>query len=288
MGAPMATRLIDAGFRLAVHNRTRKKEIELARLGARRAATPGGVAKKARVIITMVGDTSDVEDVLFGTGGIERAAEPDTVIVDMSTIDPEATREFGTRFEKKKLHLVDAPVSGGTEGAAKGTLSIMAGGSETDVEIARVFLAPLGEVVHVGPLGSGQMAKAINQVIVGGTVLAVAEGIALGIKAGVDMEKVITAVRAGAAGSWTLDNRSERMLKGEFPLGFRIRLHKKDLDIVMKAAKRLGIDLPETKLVAELEKKLIGKGYGEEDVSALIRSVDPGFSASNSVDKVRP
>ena len=284
----MAARLTDAGFRVAVHNRTRKKEIELARLGARRAATPGGVAKGARVIITMVGDTGDVEEALFGTGGIERAAEPGTVIVDMSTIDPEATREMGARLEKKKLRLVDAPVSGGTEGAAKGKLSIMAGGSVADIEVARPFLVPLGEIVHVGPLGSGQMAKAINQVIVGGTVLAVAEGIALGMKAGIDMEKVITAVRAGAAGSWTLDNRSERMLKGEFPLGFRIRLHKKDLDIVMKAAKRLGIDLPETKLVAELEEKLIEAGHGEEDVSGLIRSVDPGFTESDAVDKVRP
>ena len=270
MGAPMAGRLTAAGFAVAVHNRTRDEEIPLEDAGAERADSPAQAADGASAVITIVGDTSDVESVLFGPDGVIEGAGPGTLVIDMSTIDPEATREFGGRLGEQGLRMVDAPVSGGTEGAINGTLSIMAGGSVADVEEARGFLSPLGTLTHIGPVGSGQMAKAINQVIVAGTFLSVAEGMALGARAGLDMDRVLQAVEAGAAGSWALQNRAPRMLAGEFPLGFKVRLHLKDLAIALKTASDLGIDLPATKLVAELEQWLVEKGYGDSDVSSLI------------------
>jgi 3-hydroxyisobutyrate dehydrogenase len=280
MGAPMAGRLVAAGFSVSAHNRTRDEEIPLERAGAERAASPSEAAGDAAAVITIVGDTQDVESVLFGADGVVDSATPGTLLIDMSTIDPEATREFGSRLERQALRMVDAPVSGGTEGAINGSLSIMAGGSVADVEEARNYLAPLGTVTHIGPIGSGQMAKAINQVIVAGTFLSVAEGMALGARAGLDMERVLQAVGAGAAGSWALQNRAPRMLAGEFPLGFKVRLHRKDLAIALKTAGDLGIDLPATRLVAKLEDQLVEDGHGDSDISALITGILGGSTAT--------
>jgi 3-hydroxyisobutyrate dehydrogenase len=281
MGAPMASRLAGAGFTVAVHNRTRDEEIPLERAGAERAASPSATARDASAVITIVGDTSDVEWVLFGSDGIAEGAAPETLIIDMSTIDPEAARGFGARLNERGIRMVDAPVSGGTEGAINGTLSIMAGGAGTDVEEARTYLAPLGTVIHIGPIGSGQMAKAINQVIVAGTFLSVAEGMALGVRAGLDMDRVLQAVGAGAAGSWALQNRAPRMLAGDFPLGFKVRLHLKDLAIALKTADEIGVDLPATRLVAELEEQLVENGYGDSDISAMISAIR-GFRKGGS------
>lgn len=274
MGAPMARNLLRAGHDLTVHNRTRAREEPLAGLGARRSATPAEAALGAGAVVVIVSDTPDVEAVLFAPGGVAEGAGPGTVVVDMSTIDPEATAGFAARLAEGGVGLVDAPVSGGSEGAEAGTLSIMVGGDEADVARVRPLLEALGTTItHAGPSGSGQMTKAINQVVVAGTYLAVAEGMALGMEAGLDMERVLAALGAGAARSWVLENRAHRMLAREFPLGFKVSLHRKDLAIALRAAGRVGLDLPGAGLVAEMEERLIAAGFGDEDVAAIVRAV---------------
>jgi 3-hydroxyisobutyrate dehydrogenase len=196
------------------------------------------------------------------------------VVVDMSTISPSATRRMAAELAKKGIPMLDAPVSGGSEGAQKGTLSIMVGGEAADVQKAMPVLRAMGKsITHVGPTGAGQMTKAINQVVAGGVYLAVAEGVSLGLKAGLDMEKVVQALAGGAAGSWVLNHRSANMIKNEYPLGFRVRLHRKDVAIVLEAARELGVFLPATALVEQIENGLISQGYGDEDMSAMARLI---------------
>lgn len=274
MGSRMAANLIRKDFSVTVHNRTREKEEPLASLGAFRAATPSEAAAGADVIVVIVSDTPDVEEVLFGDNGVAMGARAGSVVVDMSTIDPESTRGFSARLKERGVGMVDAPVSGGSEGAESGTLSIMAGGDPQDFEMARPVLEAMGSnITLIGSSGSGQMTKAINQVIVAGTFLSVAEGMALGKRAGLDMSKVLEAVGAGAAGSWALSNRGPRMLEGSFPLGFKVSLHRKDLRIALRQARILGIDLPATALVAELEDLLIETGFSDQDISAIIAAL---------------
>lgn len=275
MGTPMAANLVRKGFQVIVHNRTRSKEEPLAEMGASRAASPAEAAEGAEIVILIVSDTPDVDEILFGPSGVADAASPGTIVIDMSTIDPEAARKFATRLARKKIRMIDAPVSGGTEGAQAGTLSIMAGGDAEDIARVRPVLEGMGsQITHVGPVGSGQMAKAINQVIVGGTLLAVAEGMVLGMKAGVDMDRVLEAIQAGAAGSWALANRASRMIAGEFPLGFKLTLHRKDLAIALSTAAQLGVELPGAALVASLEDYLVSKSLGNNDVSVLVRAIE--------------
>lgn len=271
----MAANLIRKGFRVTVHNRTRDKEEPLAELGAALAGSPSEASRGADFVVVIVSDTPDVEEVIFGPSGIAASASPGTIVIDMSTIDPVAERDFASRLHSQGIRMIDAPVSGGSEGARGGTLSIMAGGETEDIDRARPILEALGSTItHVGPVGSGQMTKAINQVIVGGTILAVAEGMALGMKAGLDMERVLKAISAGAAGSWALSNRGPRMIAGEFPLGFRLALHRKDLAIALAAAARLGAELPGANLVAKLEDTLIAQGFADSDLSVLVRAIE--------------
>jgi 3-hydroxyisobutyrate dehydrogenase len=170
--------------------------------------------------------------------------------------------------------MVDAPVSGGSEGAKKGTLSIFVGGDVAEVERARPILAAMGTTItHVGPIGAGQAVKAVNQVILAGAYLGVAEGIVLAIKAGLDVEQVVTALSGGAAQSWVLANRSGRMLENDYPLGFKVALHRKDLGIALQLARETGTALPISALCEQLEAGLIGKGHGDDDVSAVARAI---------------
>ena len=237
MGAPMAHNLLRAGFDVTVHNRTRSKEEALAAEGASRAATPAEAATDADVVVTIVSDTPDVEQVLFGPDGISQTARPGSVVVDMSTISPKATRAFGERLASSSVGFVDAPVSGGSEGAEKGALTIMAGGEASDVEKARPVLEAVGsKVTHIGPSGSGQLTKAVNQIIIGGYFLALAEGLVFGVKAGLDMDKVIEAISQGMCRSAVLEMRSGNMLKDDYPLGFKLELHLKDLEIANATA----------------------------------------------------
>ena len=274
MGAPMALNLLQAGHGVTVHNRTRDREIPVAEAGASRAETPAAAAQAAEVVITCVSDTPDVEQVMLGDNGVIHGAQPGAVVVDMSTISPTVTRQIAAALAEKRVAMVDAPVSGGSEGAQKGTLSIMVGGDGADVARVHPVLDAMGKTItHVGPIGAGQITKAINQIIVAGTYWAVAEGMALGMKAGLDMEKVVQAVGNGAAGSWGLTNRSGNMINNDYPLGFRVRLHRKDLVIALEAARELGVTIPMAAFVEQIESGLMAQGFGDEDVSAIARSV---------------
>lgn len=274
MGIAMATNLARAGFPLAVWNRTAGRAVELEALGATVAKTPAAMAASADVIVTCVSDTPDVERVLFGPGGIVEGARKGTLVIDCSTISPSATRGFGERLAEVGVHLIDAPVSGGSEGAQKGTLTIFVGGAATDVERARPVLAGMGKTItHLGPLGSGQAAKAVNQVILAGTYLGVAEGIVLAIKAGLDPEQLVGALSGGAARSWVLENRSARMIANEYPLGFKVALHRKDLGIALQLAQEVGAALPVSALCAQLETGLMAQGHADEDMSSLARTI---------------
>jgi 3-hydroxyisobutyrate dehydrogenase len=270
----MALNLLKAGHEVTVHNRTRDREIPIAEAGASRAESPAAAAESAEVVLTCVSDTPDVEQVILGENGVIHGAQPGTVVVDMSTISPTTTRQMAEALAVKDLAMVDAPVSGGSEGAQKGTLSIMVGGDAGDVAKVHPVLEAMGKTItHVGPIGSGQITKAINQIIVAGTYWSVAEGMALGMKAGLDMEKVVQAVGGGAAGSWGLTNRSGNMINNEYPLGFRVRLHRKDLVIALEAARELGVTIPMAAFVEQVESGLMAQGFGDEDVSAIARSV---------------
>jgi 3-hydroxyisobutyrate dehydrogenase len=274
MGAPMAMNLLKAGFAVTVHNRNREREIPVAEAGAERADTPAAAARDAQIVLTCVSDTPDVEAVLLGENGVQAGAAPGTLVIDMSTISPAATRSMAAVLAEKGVRMLDAPVSGGSEGAQKGTLSIMIGGAGEDVALAMPLFEAMGATIsHVGPIGSGQVTKAINQIVVAGTYWSVAEGLALGLKAGLDMDKVVTAVGSGAAGSWAMNNRSGNMIRNDYPLGFRVRLHRKDLKIALEVARELGVTLPVAAFVEQVETGLVGRGFGDEDVSAIARSV---------------
>ncbi len=274
MGAAMAANVVRAGFPLTVWNRTPDRAPELADLGASRAGSPAEVAAASDIVVVCVSDTADVEAVLFGPEGVTSSAREGTLVIDCSTIAPSGSWRFAERLDALGLAMVDAPVSGGSEGARNGTLTIFVGGHERDVERARPVLTAMGRTItHVGPIGAGQAVKAVNQVIIAGTYLGVAEGIVLAIKAGLDVEQVIGALGGGAAQSWVLANRSGRMLDNDYPLGFKLALHRKDLGIALALADQLGASLPVAALAATLESGLIAQGHGDEDMSALARAI---------------
>jgi 3-hydroxyisobutyrate dehydrogenase len=274
MGIGMSLNILKAGHEVTVHNRTRQKEEAVAKEGAKRADSPRQAAEGAEIIITMVSDTPDVEAVILGEDGVIHGAAQGAIVIDMSTISPAATRQMAAELGKKGVKMLDAPVSGGPEGAQNGTLAIMVGGDPADFEKASPILEIMGKTVtHVGSIGAGQITKAINQILISGTYLTVAEGLTLGMKAGLDMEKVIQAISGGAASSWVLHNRGINVVNNTYPLGFRVRLHHKDLKIALDTARELEVTLPATALVAQIENGLIARGYGDDDVSAIGRSI---------------
>lgn len=274
MGAPMALNILTAGHEVVVHNRTREKELPLADAGALRADTPREAAAQAELIITCVSDTPDVEAIILSDEGVIHGAAPGSLVVDMSTISPSATRHISATLSEREVHMLDAPVSGGSEGAKNGMLAIMVGGAADDVQRAMPVFEAMGKTItHVGSIGSGQMTKAINQVILAGTFMGVAEGMVLGMKAGLDMQKVIAAISGGAAGSWVLSNRAMNMVNNTYPLGFRTRLHHKDLRIALEAARNMGLTLPASALMDQIENGIIGRGHGDEDMSGIARAI---------------
>jgi 3-hydroxyisobutyrate dehydrogenase len=279
MGAAMAANLARAGFPVVAWNRTPGRAPELEELGVTTAPTPAEAASSAEIVVVCVSDTPDVEAVLFGSDGVVEGAPSGTLIIDCSTIAPSGSWDFAARLRERGLRMVDAPVSGGSEGARNATLTIFVGGDERDVEDARPVLNALGRTItHVGPIGAGQAVKAVNQVILAGTYLGVAEGIVLAIKAGLDVEQVVDALGGGAAQSWVLANRAGRMIDNDYPLGFKVALHRKDLAIALELAAQLGAALPVSALAAQLESGLIARGHADEDMSALARAIR-GLSA---------
>lgn len=275
MGRPMCRNLMKAGARLVVTNRSELPRIEMQKEGATAVDTPAEVAAQADIIIIMVADTLAVESVLEGQNGVFKAARPGTLIIDMSTTLMPATKSFAASAENKGCLYVDAPVSGGTIGAEAGNLTIMAGGSDEAFNIARPVLQVLGDrITHVGSVGAGQVAKAANQVIVGLTIGAVAEALALTKAAGVDPGKVREALKGGFADSRILEVHGKRIVDGDFTPGAKSTIQRKDMDQAVKLASELGLDLPATSLSRELYDRLIESGGGDLDHAALFKVVD--------------
>jgi len=274
MGSFMAMNLVNAGFPLTVWNRTASRADPLVAMGATQAASPAELARSCDVVVACLTDSPQVEEVLFGPDGLAKGLASGSLFVDCSTLSPLKAQEFAERLGAQGVSMLDAPVSGGSEGAKNATLTIMVGGADEDVERASGVLGAMGRSVnHLGPVGSGQWAKAINQVILCGTYLGVAEGVTLGLKAGLDVERVMSALKGGAAGSWVLENRSGRMIEDEYPLGFKIALHRKDLAIGLDLAQSVGAVLPVTMMAATFEDDLIAEGHGDDDNSALARPI---------------
>ncbi|MEP6639525.1 MAG: NAD(P)-dependent oxidoreductase [Chloroflexota bacterium] len=274
MGAAMAANLARAGFAVTGWNRTPDRATDLESLGVMVAETAAAAVADAGIVVICVSDTPDVEAILFGPDGVVEGAQPGTLVVDCSTIAPSGSWDFAKRLAERDLAMVDAPVSGGSEGARNATLTIFVGGEASDVERARPVLTAMGRTItHVGPIGAGQAVKAVNQVILAGTYLGVAEGIVLAIKAGLDVLQVVEALAGGAAQSWVLANRSGRMLDNDYPLGFKVALHRKDLGIALELAAQLGAVLPVSALASQLETGLIAGGHGDDDMSALARAI---------------
>jgi 3-hydroxyisobutyrate dehydrogenase len=274
MGVAMAANLLRAGHELTVWNRTAGRAGELLGAGAREVDTPAAVARASEVVLVCVSDTADVEAVILGPDGVRDGAAPGSLVIDCSTIAPAGSRRVADELRRSGVAFVDAPVSGGSEGAKNATLTIFVGGEPGDVARARPILEGIGRTItHMGPVGAGQATKAVNQVILAGTYLGVAEGIVLAIKAGLEPAQVVEALSGGAAQSWVLTNRSGRMIADDYPLGFKVELHRKDLGIALGLAREAGVALPVSALCEQLETGLMAGGHGAEDMSALARSL---------------
>jgi 2-hydroxy-3-oxopropionate reductase len=275
MGAPMARNLLRAGHALTVHSRTYARVEPLVAVGASPADSPAAVAAAVDAVVTMLPDTPDVEAVVAGPRGILEGARPGLLAIDMSTIDPDAARALAERAAGAGVEFLDAPVSGGEQGAIAGTLSIMVGGAAAAVERATPIFAALGrQVTHMGGPGQGQMTKLVNQVIGATTLAAVAEGVVLAAHAGLDPAATIRAIDSGAASSWMLRELGPRMQRHDFAPGFMVRLQQKDLRLALAAAQRLGVQLPTTALVHLLLKTLEAQGGGDEGTQALVKPLE--------------
>ena len=275
MGAPMARNLIGAGHEVIGVNRSRPAVDRLVEAGGRAAGSVAEAVAAAEVVITMLPDSPDVESVALGDEGIYAAAKPGTLHVDCSTIRPDVAIRLAAEGSRQGLAVVDAPVSGGEAGAVEGSLSIMVGGAEADVERARPLLAAMGTtIVRVGPAGAGQTVKAANQLLVAGTIELVAEAIVFLEAHGVDTTAAIEVLSGGLAGNAILTRKAPNMIARNFAPGFRIELHHKDMGIVTSAAREAGVAIPLGGHVAGLIAALQAQGHGRLDHGALLRLVD--------------
>jgi 2-hydroxy-3-oxopropionate reductase len=275
MGKPMARNLMDAGYELTVHNRSREPVDELAEDGATAASSPKEVAENSDVIVTMLPDSPQVEEVVAGEDGALEGVREGALLVDMSTISPVVTEKLAEAIQKKGTSMLDAPMSGGDVGAIEGTLSIMVGGAEEDFERAKPLLEVMGGTVnHVGPTGAGQVTKAANQIVVALTIEAVSEALVLGSKGGVPPETVLDVLSGGLAGNKVMEVKREKFLSHTFDPGFRSELHHKDLGIALAASREYGVVLPVTAIVDQMLLTMKRKGWGGEDHSALLRVIE--------------
>ncbi len=275
MGSGMARNLLRAGAALTVWNRTALRAEALAAEGAAIAGSPADLAGRVDVVVICVSDTPDVEEVLAGDEGVLRGAAPGTLVIDCSTISPNVTRELGAALAAQDAALVDAPVSGGSEGAERGTLSVMVGGADTDVARARPVLEAFSSsVTHVGDLGAGQAAKLVNQILVVVTMLGVSEALVFAAAHGLDLDRTLEAVTGGAAGSWMLANRGPQVIDRDWRPGFTIDLQQKDLRLVAEAAEQVGVPIVATALVRQLYGVLTADGLGAEGNHALVKAIE--------------
>ncbi len=275
MGKPMARNLLDAGYPLVVHNRSRDPVRDLSRVGAQPAHTPAEVARQSDLIITCLPDSPDVRLVALGQDGLIEGVSEGDIYVDMSTIAPTVAIEVAETLADKGVQCLDAPISGGDVGAQTGTLSIMVGGEGTVFDAVKPVLEVLGEtIVHCGPNGAGQTVKACNQVQVALNLLGMAEALVLGKKAGVDPRTIIDVLSGGFAQSRVMDVRGPNVIRGVFEPGFRSALHYKDLNIIRETARAYEVSLPAAALAHELFGAMQAQGWGDLDHSAVIRVIE--------------
>jgi 3-hydroxyisobutyrate dehydrogenase len=277
MGRGMVRNLLKAGFGVRVWNRTAARMDELAADGAVATSGPAELAEASDVIITCVSDTPDVQAVILGDDprGVIHGVQPGALVIDMSTISPHATRQMAARLEEKGAHMLDAPISGGSEGAQKGTLTIMVGGPADQVQRAMPLFQAMGKTItHVGDHGAGQMVKLVNQILVVGHALAMSEALMFAQAGGLDLQKTLDAVSAGAAGSWMLSNRGPQIIKRDWRPGFTIDLQEKDVHLVLAEADRLGVPVLASSLVSNLYRTLQNAGLGSDGNHALIKALE--------------
>jgi 3-hydroxyisobutyrate dehydrogenase len=275
MGQGMARNLLKAGFELRVWNRTAGKMSELVAEGAIAAESPADLAAQSDMIITCVSDTPDVEEVILGENGVIHGARPGSLVIDMSTISPAVTRQIASRLKQRGVHMLDAPISGGSEGAARGTLAIMVGGEAGQFERALPVFQAMGKTItHVGTNSHGQMVKLVNQILVVGNALAMSEALLFAQAGGLDLRKTLAAIENGAAGSWMLSNRGPQILARDWRPGFMIDLQEKDVRLILKEADELGIPVMVSSLVFNLYRTLQIKGLGTEGNHALIKALE--------------
>jgi 3-hydroxyisobutyrate dehydrogenase len=271
MGQPMAINLLKAGFPLTVFNRTRAKCEPVAAMGVAVAVSPQEAAAQSDVVITIVSDTPDVEEVLFGESGVWHGVKPGATVIDMSTISPRATIQFSQRLRERECAMLDAPVSGAERGAREGTLSIMVGGDKEVFDKCLPVFSAMGKtIVYTGPIGNGQKTKLVNQVIGSLNVLAMVEGLRLASAAGLNMEETVRAVSNGAAASRLLISLAPKILNHDFAPGFSIKLHQKDLRLATDFIAELGGDFPGARLAFSLFSDALRKGLGDQGNQGLI------------------
>jgi 2-hydroxy-3-oxopropionate reductase len=275
MGKPMAGHLLKAGHKVYVYDIVPEAIAELERQGAIPCKSSKEVAGKTGMVFLIVPDTPDVEAALFGKNGVAEGIRPGSVVVDMSSISPIATKEFARKLKEMGVEMLDAPVSGGQVGAQNATLSIMVGGSVELFERIKPFFDIMGKnIVHIGGNGDGQTCKVANQIVVALTIEAVAEGLLFASKAGADPAKVRAALLGGFAQSRILELHGERMIKRTFEPGFRVRLHQKDLNLALESARKMGLSLPNTAMAQELFNAIAAGGGSELDHSAMVLALE--------------
>ncbi|MBK7918269.1 MAG: NAD(P)-dependent oxidoreductase [Chloroflexi bacterium] len=275
MGGGMAHNLLKAGFDVTVWNRTAVRMEPLVAAGAKAGSSPADVAAQSDVILVCVSDTPDVEAVILGADGVIESAKAGSLVVDHSTISPTATKAIAAQLSAKGVHMLDAPISGGSEGAAKGTLSIMVGGDAAQFERALPVFQAMGRTItHVGGTGAGQTVKLVNQILVVVTMLGVAEALLFAEAGGLDLAKTLTAVSGGAAGSWSLSNRGPQMVQRDWRPGFTIDLQQKDLRLVLEAADQFGVPTLGTGMVFQLYRTLQQQGLGGDGNHALVKALE--------------
>lgn len=275
MGKPIARNILQAGYPLVIHNRSRGVVQELVAEGAQEAFSPQEVASRVDVVFTNLPDTSTVEEVALGEDGILAGAHKGLIFVDNSTIKPAAARRISRALAEKGVLSLDAPVSGGDIGAAEGTLAIMVGGPAEALKIIRPIFEVMGRTItHVGPSGAGQIAKAANQVMVAAQMVALGELLILAKKAGADPQKVVQAIQGGAAQCWALDVKPDQLFQGNRQPGFKSAMQAKDLNIVMDTAHTYGVPLPSTAVHAQLFNAMLQMGMEDLDNSAVIGIIE--------------
>ena len=275
IGTPMCLNLVKAKYHVSVWNRTQSKAEKLVDAGAVSLGSPKEIAENSEVIITCVSDSKDVKDVVLGADGVIEGIEEGKIVIDMSTISPSVTREIAEQINSEKAKMLDAPVSGGVNGAEAGVLSIMVGGDKSVLDSVSPILNELGsKITYCGSNGMGQVTKLSNQIIGMGNLAAMCEAIVFASKAGADPEALINAWSAGAAGSWMVDNLGEKVFKREFEPGFMVKLAQKDLNLVLDAASQMDVALFTTPIISQIFRATQQSGFSDEGIHAYVKILE--------------